>query len=44
MTEAFHGKERRPGSVRPIGVFRKQDEAGIGEKVIAVPVSRLTRR
>jgi inorganic pyrophosphatase len=31
-------------AVRPIGVFRMQDEAGIDEKVIAVPVSRLTRR
>jgi inorganic pyrophosphatase len=31
-------------AVRPIGVLRMQDEAGIDEKVIAVPVSRLTRR
>jgi inorganic pyrophosphatase len=31
-------------AVRPIGVFRMQDEAGVDEKVIAVPVSRLTRR
>jgi inorganic pyrophosphatase len=31
-------------AVRPIGVFNMQDEAGIDEKVIAVPVSRLTRR
>jgi inorganic pyrophosphatase len=31
-------------AVRPLGVLRMQDEAGIDEKVIAVPVSRLTRR
>jgi inorganic pyrophosphatase len=31
-------------AVRPIGVLRMQDEAGIDEKVIAVPVSRLTHR
>jgi inorganic pyrophosphatase len=31
-------------AVRPIGVFRMQDEAGVDEKVIALPVSRLTRR
>jgi inorganic pyrophosphatase len=31
-------------AVRPIGVLRMQDEAGIDEKIIAVPVSRLTRR
>jgi len=31
-------------AVRPIGVLRMQDEAGIDEKLIAVPVSRLTRR
>ena len=31
-------------AVRPIGVFNMQDEAGIDEKIIAVPVSRLTRR
>ena len=31
-------------AVRPIGVFLMQDEAGVGEKIIAVPVSRLTRR
>ncbi len=31
-------------AVRPIGVFRMQDEAGVDEKIIAVPVSRLTRR
>ncbi len=31
-------------AVRPIGVFSMQDEAGVDEKVIAVPVSRLTRR
>ena len=31
-------------AVRPIGVLRMQDEAGIDEKVIAVPVPRLTRR
>ena len=31
-------------AVRPIGVFLMQDEAGVDEKVIAVPVSRLTRR
>src|SRR5258708_38589635 len=31
-------------AVRPIGVFLMQDEAGVDEKIIAVPVSRLTRR
>jgi inorganic pyrophosphatase len=31
-------------AVRPIGVLLMQDEAGIDEKVIAVPVPRLTRR
>jgi len=31
-------------AVRPIGVFLMQDEAGLDEKIIAVPVSRLTRR
>jgi len=31
-------------AVRPLGVLRMQDEVGIDEKVIAVPVSRLTRR
>jgi inorganic pyrophosphatase len=31
-------------AVRPIGVFLMQDEAGVDEKVIAVPVQRLTRR
>lgn len=31
-------------AVRPIGVLRMQDEAGIDEKIIAVPVPRLTRR
>jgi len=31
-------------AVRPIGVFLMQDEAGVDEKIIAVPVKRLTRR
>jgi inorganic pyrophosphatase len=31
-------------AVRPIGVLRMQDEAGGDEKIIAVPVPRLTRR
>jgi inorganic pyrophosphatase len=31
-------------AVRPIGVLRMQDEAGIDEKIISVPVPRLTRR
>ena len=31
-------------AVRPVGVFLMQDEAGVDEKIIAVPVSRLTRR
>ena len=31
-------------AVRPLGVFQMQDEAGVDEKIIAVPVSRLTRR
>lgn len=36
-----------PGSViscRPIGVLKMSDEAGQDEKVIAVPITRLTRR
>jgi inorganic pyrophosphatase len=31
-------------AVRPVGVLRMQDESGGDEKIIAVPVSRLTRR
>jgi inorganic pyrophosphatase len=31
-------------AVRPIGVLRMQDEAGGDEKIIAVPVQKLTRR
>ena len=31
-------------AVRPIGVLRMQDEAGLDEKIVAVPVPRLTRR
>jgi len=31
-------------AVRPVGVFFMHDEAGVDEKIIAVPVSRLTRR
>ena len=31
-------------AVRPIGVLRLHDEAGSDEKIIAVPVPRLTRR
>jgi len=31
-------------AVRPVGVFLMQDEAGVDEKIVAVPVSRLTRR
>ncbi len=31
-------------AVRPIGVLKMQDEAGIDEKIIGVPVTRLTRR
>jgi inorganic pyrophosphatase len=31
-------------AVRPLGVFQMQDEAGVDEKIVAVPVSRLTRR
>jgi len=31
-------------AVRPIGVFLMQDEAGVDEKIIAVPAARLTRR
>jgi inorganic pyrophosphatase len=31
-------------AVRPLGVFLMEDEAGIDEKIVAVPVSRLTRR
>ena len=31
-------------AVRPVGVLKMEDEAGGDEKIIAVPVSRLTRR
>ena len=31
-------------AVRPVGVLRMEDEGGGDEKIIAVPVSRLTRR
>jgi len=31
-------------AVRPVGLFLMQDEAGLDEKIVAVPVSRLTRR
>jgi inorganic pyrophosphatase len=31
-------------AVRPIGVLKMNDEAGGDEKIVAVPVSRLTRR
>ena len=31
-------------AVRPLGVLMMQDESGLDEKVVAVPVSRLTRR
>ena len=31
-------------AVRPIGVLLMQDEAGVDEKIVAVPTSRLTRR
>src|SRR5436189_800958 len=31
-------------AVRPIGVFLMEDQAGVDEKIVAVPVSRLTRR
>jgi inorganic pyrophosphatase len=31
-------------AVRPLGVLLMQDEAGVDEKIVAVPVSRLTRR
>ena len=31
-------------NVRPIGVFKMEDQAGGDEKIIAVPVPRLTRR
>ncbi len=31
-------------NVRPVGVLKMQDEAGRDEKIVAVPVSRLTKR
>ena len=31
-------------SVRPVGVLFMEDEAGLDEKIVAVPASRLTRR
>ncbi|MGH6778357.1 MAG: inorganic diphosphatase, partial [Bradyrhizobium sp.] len=37
----------QPGAViavRPVGVLMMQDEAGGDEKIVAVPVTRLTRR
>ena len=41
---ARHRARARSIAVRPVGVFLMQDEAGVDEKIIAVPVSRLTRR
>ena len=37
----------QPGAViavRPVGVLKMQDEAGGDEKIVAVPITRLTRR
>ncbi len=31
-------------AVRPVGIFLMQDEAGLDEKILAVPATRLTRR
>jgi inorganic pyrophosphatase len=31
-------------NVRPIGVFKMEDDAGLDEKILAVPVSKLTKR
>jgi inorganic pyrophosphatase len=31
-------------NVRPVGVLKMQDEAGVDEKIIAVPVPKLTKR
>jgi inorganic pyrophosphatase len=31
-------------AVRPVGLFKMQDEAGEDEKIVAVPATRLTRR
>lgn len=31
-------------NVRPIGVFKMEDDGGIDEKIIAVPVPKLTKR
>src|SRR6185503_15670728 len=31
-------------AVRPLGVFQMEDEVGLDEKIVAVSVSRLTRR
>jgi inorganic pyrophosphatase len=31
-------------NVRPIGVFQMQDDAGVDEKIIAVPTHKLTKR
>jgi len=31
-------------AVRPVGILRMQDEAGGDDKILAVPVTRLTRR
>src|SRR5881409_869366 len=31
-------------AVRPVGVLKMEDEAGGDEKIVAVPVTRLTRR
>ena len=31
-------------NVRPIGVFKMEDDAGLDEKIIAVPVPKLTKR
>jgi inorganic pyrophosphatase len=31
-------------NVRPIGVFKMEDDGGIDEKIVAVPVPKLTKR
>ena len=31
-------------NVRPIGVFKMEDDAGLDEKILAVPVPKLTKR
>jgi hypothetical protein len=41
---AGYRRSARPVRVRPIGVFKMEDNAGGDEKIIAVPMPKLTKR